>query len=335
MRSFVLALIAVWSIVGSVRAEYVIGPGDILQVTVWQNANLNQQVRVREDGFFTFPPIGDVEAVGLTTEELAAGLGEQLFTYTRGTTRVTITVVEFNSKYVIVSGAVAQPGRLAFQLIPSLPRVIGLAGGALPGARLSEVTIVRTVGDREEAIKIDLARALESGDLSALPPLQPGDVVTIPGSGLAADASAIPGVAQPGPGTIALLGAVNRPGTYPVSSSFALPEIIGLAGGLTPNADLRHIKVLSREPNGTEFVATLDLEEIFRAGEPVHYPIRPGDAIYIETRKPGVLGYIGGAALQTLSLSRRALDFYVLIDLLNNDENNTDGGGNNNSDTGN
>jgi len=324
MRLSVLAVMTgLVLLASSARAEYVIGPGDVLQVTVWQHSNLDQQVRVREDGYFTFPPVGDVEAVGLTTEELAAGLGEQLFTYTRGTTRVTITVVEFNSKYIIVSGAVAQPGRLSFQAIPSLPRVIGLAGGALAGARLSEVTIVRSTGDREEAIKVDLARALESGDLATLPALRAGDVVTIPGAGISADATTIPGVAQPGPGTITLLGAVARPGTYPVSSSFALPEVIGLAGGLAPTADLRHIKVLSREPDGTEFVATLDLEEIFRAGQPVRYPIRPGDALYIETQKPGVLGYIGQAAVQALSLSRDALAFYALIDLLDENGNNT------------
>ncbi len=302
----------------SASAQYVVGPGDVLQVTVWKESSLDRQVRVREDGYFTFPPVGDVEAVGLTTENLASRLEEQLFTFTRSTTRVTITVVEFNSKYVILSGAVNQPGRYAFEIIPSLPRVIGLAGGATPGARLSEVSIVRTIGAREEVLRVNLSQFLESGNLEQVPELKPGDVVNVPGS-VVGDQALQPGVAAPGPGTISILGAVGRPGTYPVETSFALPEVLGLAGGLRPDADLRKISVLSREPDGSEFVATLDLEAIFYAGEPVSYPIRPGDALYIHAREPSVLGQVGRGVLTAMSLSRDILNFVLLWDVLKDD----------------
>jgi polysaccharide export outer membrane protein len=323
-RSLVLSM----CLVASASAEYVVGAGDILQVSVWQNEALNREVFVREDGYFTFPPVGDVEAAGLSTEQLGERLSEQLFTYTRSTTKVTITVTEFNSKFVVVSGAVATPGRYTFQTIPSIVRVLGLAGGATIGARLSEVTVSRTENGSEEVMKVNVAEILDGdGDLSSLPPLQAGDVVYVPGAGYS-DPQATPGTSAPGPGTISILGAVGRPGTYPAETSFALPEVLGLAGGLAPNADLRSIRVLSRERDGSEFVAELDLEEIFRAGEPIEYPIRPGDAIYVEAHETSFLMQLGRGTLSVLALSRDLANFILLWDVLKDDDETTTTTGN-------
>jgi len=269
-----------------------------------------------------------VEAAGLTTEQLAERLGEQLFTYTRSTTKVTITVTEFNSKFVFVSGSVANPGRYTFQTIPSIVRVLGLAGGATPGARLAEVTVSRTANGREEVITMNVSAILD-GDrtVESLPPLQAGDVIYVPGAGYA-DPQATPGTAAPGPGTISILGAVGRPGTYPVETSYALPEVIGLAGGLAPNADPRTIRILSREADGREYVAELDLEEIFRAGGPIEYPIRPGDAIFVEALDPSLLAQLGRGTLTVLTLSRDIANFILLWDVLRDEDNTNSSVGN-------
>ena len=316
-----LAVIGLLMMVPSfASAEYVVGPGDVLQVTVWQHGDLDRSVPVRVDGNITFPPVGDVQATGLTTEELANRLEEQLFAFTRGTTKVTVAVAQFNSRYVVVTGAVGAPGRYAFEQIPNLFEVIGIAGGGIPGARLGEIEIVRTASGRVQTFDVDLNSYLEGGDPGRLADLQAGDVVYVPGSGIG-DPAAL-GTATPGTTTISVLGAVGRPGTYEVQRSFALPEVIGLAGGLRPEADLRTIKVLSRESGGSEFVATLDLEEIFRAGQPVQFPIRPGDAIYVSPRRTGFLTTVTRGALSALALSRDILNFVVLFDVLNNNSTN-------------
>ena len=315
MRRIVLVLIMLL-LATAASAEYTIGPGDVLQITVWQFKDLDRTVTVRQDGIVTFPPIGDVQAAGLSTEGLASRVEDQLFSYTRGTTKVTVAIQEFRSRYVVVNGAVARPGRYAFEEIPGLFEVISVAGGVLPGARLSEVWVLRTTPQRTTSFRADLNAYLQSGDREQLPALEVGDAIFVPGG--AAGAEMLPGVATPGPTTIAILGAVGRPGTYEVQHSFSLPEVIGLAGGLTPEADLEEIKVLSREPDGSELVATLDLEEIFRAGEPMHYPVRPGDAIYVPTRRPGFWGTIGRGALATLALSRDLVNFVLVIDTLQN-----------------
>ncbi len=292
-------------------SSYVIGSHDGLQISVWQHSELDRPVTVRADGMITFPPVGDIRAAGLTTEELANALEEQLFAYVRGTTQVTVTVVNFLSRYIIVSGQVAQPGRYAFEEIPNLFQIIGQAGGALPGARLSEVRVIRSFEGREETLTADVAHYVASGDPQLLPELMPGDLVFVPGPYGATEAGLAPAA------NVSILGAVGRPGVYPVNQVFSLVDAVALAGGLAPGADLRRIRVLSREPGGSQVVATLDLEEILRVGEPVHYPIRVGDAIFIPQARPGFLGSIFGGALTAISISRDLLNFVLLIDYIN------------------
>lgn len=315
MKRFSLFLALLATTMSTAMAEYVVGPGDVLQITVWQHADLDRQVQVRQDGVITFPPLGDVSAHGLSTEELGQQLSEELIAFTRRTTQVTVSVAQFNSRYVILNGYVGQTGRFVFEEIPSLVRVIGLAGGAQPGALLSDVQIVRQVGERDETLHVDLGAYLRGESLIDPPKLQPGDVIIVPGATSGPGAPEL-GAATPGEATISVLGGVNRPGTYQVEREFALPEVLGLAGGLTQDADLRKIQVLSREPDGSEFVATLDLEEIFRAGEPVRFPIRPGDALLIERRRRGLLGEI---VFTTLTLSRNILDLLLIFEILGND----------------
>lgn len=317
MRKVLAVACALAAFTQVARAEYVIGAGDVLQISVWQNESLERSVRVRQDGLVTYPPLGDLRAVGLTPEALASRIGEQLFAYTSGATQVTVTVTEFNSQYVVLNGAVGQPGRYAFEEIPSLLQVIGLAGGTQPGARLSEVRIVREVDGREEILIVDVNAYLETGDPAHLIALRPADIIYVDGSTIGPEA-AIPNPTVPGSATIAVLGAIARPGNYAVEPSFHLTEILALAGGLSGNADLRKIKVISREPGGSEVVATIDLEEILEAGDPVRYPIRPGDALYIQPREPGLIGTVSNGVLSVLAVSRDILNFILIFDVLKN-----------------
>ncbi len=314
-RASVFALMGLMMValpVGDARADYIIGPQDGLQISVWQHSELDRLVTVREDGMITFPPVGDIRAAGLSTEEVATAIEEQLFAYVRGTTQVTVTVDNFLSRYVVVSGMVAQPGRYAFQTIPNIFQVIGQAGGALAGARLSEVRVVRTVEGREEMIFADVASYVATGDPTGLPELQPADLVFVPGPYGGGDV----GISTPA--GISILGAVARPGVYPVDQVFSLIDVVALAGGLAPGADPGKIRIISYEPGGHQVVASLDLEEILEIGEPVRYPIRVGDAIYIPARTPGPVMTIANAAFSVISLSRDLLNFIVLVDFIDN-----------------
>jgi hypothetical protein len=172
---------------------------------------------------------------------------------------------------------------------------------------------------------IDLEAFLSGDTTVSVPILKPGDVIYVPGLSVGPGGGAIPGTAAPSAATISILGAVNRPGTYPVATSFALPEVLGLAGGLRSDADLSEIRVLSRDAGGSEVVATLDLEQIFIAGEPLRYPIRPGDALYIMPRDAGAFGSVANGVLTVLSFSRDLLNFVLLIDVLNDDNSNNSG----------
>src|SRR4029453_15015601 len=101
-------------------------------------------------------------------------------TYLRATTAVTVTVQQFLSRSVYISGAVARPGRYGWEQMPNLVDAIGQAGGAVPGADLSRVEIVRKEGAARRTIYADVGSFLPAGGGGPLPQRKPGAVVPVP-----------------------------------------------------------------------------------------------------------------------------------------------------------
>ena len=128
-------------------ADYVLGPEDVIQVSVWLHPELERSLTIRADGSVTLPPVGDLKAGGLTPKEFADRASDRLSSYLRQTTTVTVTVTQYMSRSVFVQGAVAKPGRFGFENIPTLVDLLAQAGRALPGANLAGVQVVRGVGD--------------------------------------------------------------------------------------------------------------------------------------------------------------------------------------------
>ena len=133
----VLAFLSVVTLAPMARAaDYVLGPDDVLTISVYLHAELERPNAVVDaNGNVTFPPIGEIKAAGLTPKQLGDRIADRLSTYLRQTTAVTVTVSQYLSRSVYVTGAVAKPGRYGFEVIPTLVEVIGQAGGAIPGAR--------------------------------------------------------------------------------------------------------------------------------------------------------------------------------------------------------
>jgi len=293
--------------------DYVIGVDDVLNIAVWQREDLSRTVAIRATGRLTFPPVGEIRAAGLTTSQLAQAIEDELFAYTRERPQVTVSVVAFNSRKVFITGQVAQPGRYAFEQIPGVAEVLGIAGGALPGAQLSDIRIVRTSGGQTQSIRVDLQGYLQNGGVGPMPELLPGDLIYVPGSfGTASSAGAT------GDGAVAyVFGQVTRPGAVPISGEADILQVLALAGGLTPQANLEKVQVVTRE-SGSTVVADLDLEDYLENGVITGFPVRPGDTINVPMRKLTTLGkawtYTGAA----LGLSRNVLDAVIVSDYLGN-----------------
>ena len=160
-RWFVPALIALMVLFVPARhacaQDYVLGPEDVIAVSVWLHPELERTVTISAGGNVTLPPVGDIKAAGLTTKQLGERIADRLSAYLRQTTTVTVTVARYMSLSVYVSGSVATPGRYGFERIPSIVEVLGSAGGALTGARLDDVQVVRTEKGVRRTLQADVA----------------------------------------------------------------------------------------------------------------------------------------------------------------------------------
>ena len=252
--------------------EYRIGPGDVLNISVWERPDLTRSVAVRQSGSITFPPLGDVVAVGQTGAELARTLEQRLNEFLRTSAQVTVEVSAVNSQYVTVSGAVGTPGRYSFEHLPGIVDILGSTGGLGANGDLSSVQVLRTEANKPVSIKVDIAAALKNGTFADLPPLQSGDMIFVPS--FAGDVGSGTNVAY-------VAGQISRPGAYPVGGGLDLMKVITLAGGLVPGADASNVQIMGHEGTGT-FIASIDLRRYLDSGVS-GFMVRPGDSIILKT----------------------------------------------------
>jgi len=288
--------------------EYVLGADDVIAVSVWGHPELERTVTVGSDGNITFAPIGDVKAAGQTTKQLADRLGDRLSQYLRVTAQVTITVKEFLSHSVFVSGAVARPGRYGFERIPNLVDVISQAGGAVPGADLANVQVVRREGEARRTLPADVASALRDGVIANLPVLKPGDTVIVPGGGASGTGS------FSSSDGVGVLGEVLRPGVYPATGGQDLWVILAGAGGLTPRGNLSDVRVVTRQGQ-SQTVVSVNLREVLKHGSRAPFVVRPGDIVFVTATGTGAGARTYNALVQTLPIAVEVLNIVVLSDL--------------------
>jgi len=159
--------------------NYIIGPEDVLEISVRRNPDLSRQVTVRPDGRISLPLIGDVTAVGLTTSELRDSITEKLTEYKENPT-VAIVVMTVNSYYFYTQGAVGNTGKIPLLSRTTLIQAITLAGGLAPDAVRSRITIFRLGRDGGPPQKIVVSYdeiILRGGENIEL---KPGDTLVVP-----------------------------------------------------------------------------------------------------------------------------------------------------------
>ena len=162
------------------REAYVIGMTDRLKVTVWKNPELSADVPVRPDGKISVALIGDVQAEGLTAEELAEVISRELEEYITAPD-VTVVVLEMNSRFVSVLGEVARAARVQLQSEMRVLEVITLVGGFTPFADKSNVRVVRRKQNGEEVeYRFDYDKYIAGKAPGTNIVLEPGDVVIVP-----------------------------------------------------------------------------------------------------------------------------------------------------------
>jgi polysaccharide export outer membrane protein len=122
---------------------FLLGPEDLLEITVWKNADLSRVTPIRPDGLISMPIIGDVQASGLTADGLAHRIAERLKQFVAGSPAVSVSVKELNSYSVYVLGEVTKPGKYQAKSYITLLQAISMGGGFTEYAKKNKLQVVR------------------------------------------------------------------------------------------------------------------------------------------------------------------------------------------------
>jgi len=164
--------------------DYLIGPGDNVNIIVWRNPEISMSVPVRPDGKITTPLVEDLPASGKTSTKLARDIEETLSKYIQQPV-VTVIVTQFIGPYseqIRVIGEAAQPQALAYREKMSLMDVLIAVGGITDFAAGNRARIIRNVDGEQQQFRVRLNDLIRDGDISANVPMVQGDVLVIPES---------------------------------------------------------------------------------------------------------------------------------------------------------
>jgi polysaccharide biosynthesis/export protein len=297
------------------KADYVLGPGDQLQINMYGQADLfTGPSTVLVDGTISLPFVGRVPVAGRTVREVEVTVTDLYKKYFKRP-NLTIVLAKPRQLTLAVSGEVVKPGTYPFtgvDQIPTVSQLLKLSGGVTPSADLRNVQIRRSKFGAPgvyESISVNLMKLIQEGDISQDIRMRDGDIVFIPVAAkpsladFAAAADSSFAAANTDPLNIAVIGEVFRPGPYTVQASNSvvgqagtqgtpsgasgknLPTVsqaVQLAGGIKPEADVRKIQVRRITRTGTEQLLAVDLWKLLVEGDiRQDIPLQQGDTVVI------------------------------------------------------
>jgi polysaccharide export outer membrane protein len=244
------------------RESLLIGPGDLLHVTVLRESELEQHARVLDSGAIPLALIGDVPVQGLTPAQAAARIASQ---YLNGKfllhPDVSVLVEQYATQAVSVLGEVGHPGTVQLTAPRTLIDVLSQAGGLTEFAD-RHITIERG-GKDGDRVRVFLPNHADDA-LNADVLVRPGDIVVVPKAGV-----------------VYVLGDVARPGGYVMQydSRLTVLQAIALAAGASKTASERRIRLV-RNVDGQSLCISLPLREMERGREP-DVPLQANDILYV------------------------------------------------------
>lgn len=158
---------------------YLIGSDDTLSIVFWREENLSADVVVRPDGKISLPLINDVQAVGLTPDQLRVAVTEAAAKFVEEPT-VTVIVKAINSRKVFITGMVSKPGPYPLGGPTTVLQLIATAGGVLEYADAKNIVILRNENGRQITHKFNYKDVLGGKNLQQNIELKPGDTVAVP-----------------------------------------------------------------------------------------------------------------------------------------------------------
>jgi polysaccharide export outer membrane protein len=252
-------------------SDYQVGPGDVLEVTVYDNPELSRIPTVQTNGGITYPLLGEIQVAGLTVSEVQRKITNLLAKDYLVNPQVEVKVREYQSQFVSVVGEMNSPGRKPLRGRTRLIDVLTEAGGFTPRAS-GEVLITRTDGTFDGDKKTLVVRLSASASptlqdtVNLELPLRNGDIIT----------------ASP-KYFVTVDGEVNRPGRYAVESDLTVTGALSLAGGLTRFGS-NTVKVRRTDAqSGKASLIEVDLKAV-RNGKKPDVRLQPNDVLSVSRR---------------------------------------------------
>lgn len=253
--------------------DYILGPGDLLQLTVFETEDLDTEVRVSSRGQVSLPLIGTVDVRNLTAADAERKIEGLLAAKYLQDPHVSIFIKEHVSRQITLVGSFKKPGTYDYVAKRNLLDVIAIAEGLTENAGTAAY-ITRFDDKSRKNINyfVDLDQLIKKGNMAQNIMVLGGDVIFIPETG-----------------QCFVDGAVRKPGTYPIKSGMTITEVVTLAGGLAGYADTDKIKLIRHMGPGKERqVLSLSYNDL-QAGVGDSLLIKDQDIIFAESSSSGML----------------------------------------------
>jgi polysaccharide export outer membrane protein len=255
--------------------SYIIGPEDMLQISVWGSPELNVHIPVRPDGMISVPLIGDIKADGLTPTELKLVMEKQYSKFIK-TPTVSVIVTAVNSfKIYIVGGGISSgqatsagagtgsSGAISLRKNTTLMQLLAQFG-SLQGADLKSSHLLRA-GNK---LNVDFAKLINEGDVSQDIQLQRDDVIFIP-----------PDLTS----RIKVVGAVRTPGLMPYFKGMTALDAVLSSGGFTEFASQNNVVIVRQEGSEIKNIV-VRLKDVIKGGDmSKNETLKPGDLINVKS----------------------------------------------------
>jgi polysaccharide export outer membrane protein len=160
-------------------ADYVIGPDDALDIVVWRDKDMSASVQVRPDGKISLPLVNDIQAAGLTPDQLRETVKAAVARFVTDPS-VTIVVRQINSRKVYVTGSVNKPGPYPLSDTMTVLQMLALAGGLSEYANGKEILVMRTERGQTQSFKFNYKDVSRGKNLQQNIVLKPGDTIVVP-----------------------------------------------------------------------------------------------------------------------------------------------------------
>jgi polysaccharide export outer membrane protein len=253
------------------ESEYLLGPGDLLTVTVFETADLNTEARVSSRGYISMPILDRVNVLGLTVAQAEEKIETLLREKYLQNPHVSVFVKERVSNQITLVGSFNKPGTYDHVSGRRLLDVIAIGEGLKPDAA-SVAYLTRQdpkTGERKTYI-IDLNDLVKKGNMNYNVAIRSGDAIFVPQAG-----------------QCFVDGAVRNPGTYPVKGDMTITEAIVLAGGLAGYADNDKIKLIRYSGEGKRKIISLSYSDL-QEGLGDKIKIHDQDVIFAESSSAGL-----------------------------------------------